>query len=230
MHPGPTRTQHRGLGGLKLPNIPKSPVFRQVENDSQPKPEKKKQDKVELSDCTEDAVDQVLKNARKTPQVGVTSQVIVSEDGRFEASIDLRMKSDGSFDLDLAVKFAESSSTQLSSMQSVAIPEGKFHTGNTPSALSYTGLRANAERYTSYEQTLETRGFQANIFFEEAKAVALKAEQVHGAGTGAEYLSVSREIAHEFTLNVSISGDDINRFNEIGESLDLMIREHCRAF
>ncbi|MBI1388882.1 MAG: hypothetical protein GC154_10590 [bacterium] len=258
---------NNGLASLVKSPLTHAPVSstRDASND---KSDGKDKDKVDLSNFAKDAADKAVESARKNGlKPGVTNQVIVSDDGRFEASIDLRKASDGSFSLDLAVKFAQSSVTGLSSTQGQAVsqqpqpksasdsavknaadqdeatapdvpaeeasgdvdqgdsvstdgtssPQPQFQDGG--SGLSYSGLQAYAARYTSFEQQLSTRDFQANIFYEESKAVALKASQAHGNATGANVLDVAKGVAHEFTLNISISGADLNNFNDIADQL-----------
>lgn len=207
----------------RLNNLPQllqsNPAKISTEKERENDPKKK--DRVDLSNFAEDAAQKALENARKSPRLGNTNQIIVSEDGRFEASIDLRLKQDGSFDLGLAVKFAQSSSAQIGTFQQQALPEGmELQTEEKdPVDLSYRSLKASQERYVSYEQQLETRGFQARIFYEEAKSVSLGAAAAHGEAIGGNLLAVSGQVAHEFTLNVSISGESLDAFNQAAEDL-----------
>ncbi len=176
--------------------------------------EDEKKDRVELSDEAENEIQQAIDQAI---QQGVTQQVVVSKDGRFEVSIDMRVNDDGSYDMDLAVRFAESRGAALDYQAQGALPEPG--SPPPPAHSGYHSMEARAERYTSFEQSLETRGFQASIFFEQSKSVAMKAEQAYGSETGGQYLSTARQVSQEFVLNVSIHGDDITKFNEVGEAL-----------
>ncbi len=220
--------------GLSLPNQlksgllapPTSPLLRSInsplkESNTETEKDEEKKDRLEMSEFAEDAVEKAVENARKTPQVGETNQIIVSEDGRFEASIDLRLKSDGSFDLDLAVNFAQSSMQQLEGTRPAALPENpeNLEMESKPAQLSYQSMEAAAQRYTSFEQTLQTRDFEARIFFEESKSVALVAERNHGSEMGGEVLSVAKKVSHEYSLNLSISGKDLDSFNMAAEEL-----------
>lgn len=173
-----------------------------------------KEDRVELSDDAEKEVQQAVDNAIRQ---GVTEKIVVSADGRFEISMDLRVNDDGSYDMDMAVRFAQSQGAALDYLSQGALPESSGST--MPDQMGYSSFEALAERYTSYEQTLETRGFQANIFFEQAKSVALTAEEAYGTDSGERYLSAAKDVSDEFVLNISISGDDITKFNEVGEAL-----------
>ncbi len=218
----------RNQAGLGLLNSSASPLLKSVQQQAKPEflsqkdeDEKKDKDRVELSNFAEEAVNKAVENARKSPRIGETNQIIVSEDGRFEASIDLRRRADGSFDLDLAVSFGQSSMQQLNGSRSLALPESpeNLELDQNPASLRYNSLQASSERYTSYEQLLQTRDFEARIFFEESKSVALKAEQAYGGESGEQVLSVAKEVAHEYTLNISISGKDLDSFNAAAEDL-----------
>ncbi len=220
----------RSLGLQSQPNSSGRPALlppvsnqnREAKENNPNDRQSKEGDRVELSKFTEDAVNQALENARKSPQAGSTSTVFVSEDGRFEASIDLQIRRDGSYDLDLAVNFAQSRAALLGTSQQQALPEGQREgdelARQTPNNFSQS-LSASAERYTSFEQSLSTRGFEANIFYEEAKSVAFKAEQSFGKESGENVLNVAKEVSREFTLNISISGDDIREFNNVADQL-----------
>lgn len=204
-----------GAGVGLLRNLDEN--LRESEKDRK---KEKDQDKLELGNFSERAAQQALENARRMPRIGATNEIVVSEDGRFEASVDIRFKSDGSYELDLAVRFAESSAASLKSMAALGAPkEGEFETQDKRNQFSYSGMQAYAERYTSFEQILQTRGFEARIFFEESKAIGFRAEEAHGDGVGKRMTSVASQMAHEYTLNVSIRGDNLNDFNDIANTL-----------
>lgn len=177
----------------------------------------KKGDRVELSQFAEDAAKEALENAKKSPANGTTSQILVSQDGRFAASIDLKINQDGSYDMELAVRFAASDAAKALLGTGMVSPDG---TGN-PQETQRASLQATqtVQRYTSYEHTLETRGFQARIFYEEAKGISQRVEQAYGGEAGAAYMNVAQQVSHEFSLNISISGDDIHAFNEVAANL-----------
>jgi hypothetical protein len=219
----------RGLGlplltqlGVNSNSNPLLSPMRQLQESQKPaleeKDDKKKSDRLDLSDFAEKAAEEALASAKKSPGNGVTNQIIVSEDGQFQASIDLRINADGSYDMDLEVNFAASRAAMLEQFQST-MQEGNLEKSNSSSGLSYTGMQELSQRYTSYEQVLETRGFEARIFFEQANEVSFSAAQMHGQEAGQQYLGVAKQISEEYTLNISISGDDINAFNEVGETL-----------
>ena len=192
--------------------------------------EEKEEDRLELSNFAQEAADTALEQARKSLQVGETNQIFVSEDGRFEASIDLRIQTDGSYDMELEVRFAESSAMQLENSQTFALP-GSVDTmeiGDTPTYTTQQSLQSLSQRYTAYEQYLKTRDFEAHIFYEESKSVALKAESAFGNGAGTNYLSVAGEISHEYSLNISIHGEDINNFNAVAN--DLIATDNSETF
>ncbi|MEW6235856.1 MAG: hypothetical protein AB1656_10755 [Candidatus Omnitrophota bacterium] len=205
-------------------------------------------DKVDLSNFAQEAAQQAIEQAQQSPKTGATNSIIVSADGRYEASIDLQINQDGSYDLELAVSFAQSRAAMInsssSSSNSLAYQQdnsgdetltptnatGSEASANAgavpaeqanavPARSSLNSASASYNRYTSYEQTLETRDFQARIFYEEAKSVAVSAEQAYGSEAGSQYLSVAGEVANEFTLNISISGADINNFNSVAQDL-----------
>ncbi len=229
-NPGVSR--QNGLSPLRQPSI-----LRNLQE--QNKVEDDKKDKLDLSSFAKNAADEAIQNARSKPELGATNQIIVSEDGRFEASVDLKINSDGSFALDLAVRFAESSAVGVQSfngsqeqiteqpdvqtIEEQAAPDevegDEFALEENPGNLSLAGFDALAARQTSFEQIVSTRDFQAQIFFEETKAVALSAQQAQGDAVAGEFLGVSQQVAQEFTLNVSISGTDLNNFNAIAEEL-----------
>ncbi len=180
--------------------------------------QKDKEDKVEIQEFAQDAIDQALKNASNGNTNGTTKQIIVSEDGRFEASIDLQLRADGSFDLDLEVGFAESRSasiTELSSYDS-----------------SFGDLQAQAGYYTSisqdtlveFEQSITGRDYQAQIFYNEATHVAASVGAQYGGDLGGQVSGVAGELAREFSMRISISGESLDSFNqqvsEMAESED----------
>lgn len=216
--------------------IPNNPLLQRVEQQKQnEKADEKKKDEVELSDFIKEAADEAVSNARKTP--GATSQVFVSEDGRFEVSVDLQVRSDGSFDLDLAVGFAQSRGAAIESTQNtqqLIAKQDQSTDGEVPetteddavvdpnaSPLQQFGSTASAiaQQYTSYEQSLSTRDLQVNIFFEEAKSVAFNTEQKFGSETADQFSSVAGQISNEFKLNINISGSDISNFNQAASDL-----------
>ena len=232
LNPNNRLSGQTGLSSLRQPNILRS---LQEQN----KPEDEKKDKLDLSSFAKNAADDAIQQARTKPELGATNQIIVSEDGRFEASVDLKINSDGSFALDLAVRFAESSAvgvqsftgsqeqitdeTNLEAIEDQAAPDelesDEFALEDNPANLSLAAFDAIAARQTTFEQIVRTRDFQAEIYFQESKAVALSAQQSHGDGVASEFLGVSQQVAQEFTLNVSISGTDLNNFNAIAEEL-----------
>jgi len=220
----PTQGGNSLLSPLSL--LPQSLKPKEKTNSPQDEKEKdpEKKDRVDLSKFAEDAAQKAVDNAKKQPQVGSTNQIFVSQDGRFEASIDLQVRADGSYDMELAIKFAQSQSTRLDSALNPALPDSQQNQQNTdiqqqPADLQYQSTQASVSRYTSFEQELKTRDLQAKIFFEESKSVALKAEQAYGQDAGNGVLSTAQEVAHEFNLNISISGKDINNFNAAAADL-----------
>ena len=204
-----------------LQNLNKS-LDKTAETEKQRETDEKKKDRLETSDGEGSTTGSALQSALRN---GDTQQIVVSEDGRFEASIDMRLNADGSYSLDMSVHFANSqaAAAAMSSMQQVedqtGTEEQEANLEEDPASLAYKGASASYERYTSYEQILQTRGFEASIFFEEAKSVAAQAEQAYGSEMGAEYTSVAGAVAHEYTLNISISGDDLSNFNQVAEDL-----------
>lgn len=227
---------NRGSGGLQtnLLQLQSNPLLQQVQKQKDAeKAEDEKKDEVTLSDFVKEAADEAVETAKKTP--GATSQVFVSEDGRFEVSVDLQVRGDGSFDLDLAVGFAQSSAAAIESngqqqalqAKSDAPEDGaedvdgnavanpaEFPVGEFGSSASLL-----AERFTSYEQSLTTRDLQVNIFFEESKSVALETQQKFGSEAADQFSSVAGQVSNEFKLNINISGDDINNFNQAAADL-----------
>ena len=232
-----------------------------LDNSKKPEEEKpsgKKDDQVDLSNFVKDSAAKAVENAQRSPRAGDTNQVFVSQDGRFEVSIDLQVRSDGSYDLELQVGFAQSQAFGLSSTQSgggavapastedaissadqpvpasdYADPTAVAATNGEPVPAtdkplqydqsqpdqSYQSLSAYLQRYTSFEQVLQTRDFEAHIFFEQSKTVALAAEQAYGSDSGDQVLNVAQNVASEFRLNISISGSDINNFNDVASQL-----------
>ncbi|MDP8245997.1 MAG: hypothetical protein P9L94_18080 [Candidatus Hinthialibacter antarcticus] len=227
-------SSQNGLSPLRQPNI-----LRGLQDQTKSPADDEKKDKLDLSTFAKDAADGAIQQARTKPELGATNQIIVSKDGRFEASVDLKINSDGSFALDLAVRFAESSAAGIQSytgtQQQVAdeteliegeeqpVPEDaetdEYSLEENPTDLSLSSFDAIAARQTTFEQIVSTRDFQAEIFFQESKAVALSAQQAQGDAIAGEYLGVSKQVAQEFTLNVSISGTDLSNFNAIAEEL-----------
>ncbi|RJP35346.1 MAG: hypothetical protein C4527_00750 [Candidatus Omnitrophota bacterium] len=220
---GLSQSNQSRLGLLASPSssLLKSLQQKQEKDEIDSKKKEEKEDRLELSQFAENAVEQAVNQARKSPQVGATNQIIVSEDGRFEASIDLRLHADGSFDLDLAVSFAQSGVQQLQSLNQTALPESTNNpeSNQKPVNYNYNSTQAAYQRYTSFEQILQTRDFEARIFFEESKSAAMVAEQAYGSEMGNNVLSVAKEVSHEFTLNLSISGSDLSNFNAAVEEL-----------
>ncbi len=223
---------------LQLPNS--NPLLQQIQQkNANEKADEKKKDEVTLSNFVKDAAEEAVDNARQTP--GTTSQVFVSEDGRFEVSIDLQVRRDGSFDLDLAVGFAQSQGAAISSQtngggqqtieeQSTVEEAEAAATGESPQEgavtepnafppAQFSGFSGIAERFTSFEQSLSTRDLEVNIFFEEAKSVEFQARQQFGDETGDRFQAVAGQISNEFQLNINISGSDINNFNEAANDL-----------
>jgi hypothetical protein len=199
------------IGGIGL----KTPSLRETQEAESEKEEKT--DRLEVSSDEQNEIDKAINDAIAN---GVTQQIIVSEDGRFEASIDMRVNADGSYELDMAVRFAESRSAMMEQAQmSIGDDSEEVDPESDSDSLTYQGAYAEYQRYTSYEQSLQTRGFEANIFFEEAKTVAASAEQAYGDEIGGEYMSVAGEVAHEYNLNISIKGDDLSNFNQVAEEL-----------
>lgn len=195
------------------------------------KESEKKKDRLETSDKERTDSTPNLMAALKN---GATQQVVVSKDGRFEASIDMRLNTDGSYTLDMSVHFANAQAAMMRSTQNAkgnqnapaeaeqedeSQEEQNANLEEDPTSLANQGVGAAYQRYTSYEQILQTRGFQANIFFEEAKSVAFAAERAYGSEMGNEYMAVAGEVAHEYTLNISISGGDLSNFNQVAEEL-----------
>ncbi|MBZ0255535.1 hypothetical protein K8I31_05710 [bacterium] len=245
-----------GLSALRQPNI-----LKNIQEKAKSPADDEKKDKLDLSNFAKDAANQAIKQARSKPELGSTNQIIVSQDGRFEASVDLKLNSDGSFALDLAVRFGQSSAAGVQSYtantanqqqqvqdqteivdqqqqvqnqtdqqqvegQDQAAPEDAqggqtddYSLDANPADLSLSSFDAIAARQTSFEQVVSTRDFQASIYYEESKAVALSAQQAQGDAVAGQYLGVSKQLAQEFTLNVSISGNDLSNFNAIAEEL-----------
>lgn len=228
---------NRGSGGLQsnLLQLQSNPLLQQVQNQKDAeKADDDKKDKVTLSDFVKEAADEAVETAQKTP--GATSQVFVSEDGRFEVSVDLQVRGDGSFDLDLAVGFAQSSAAALESngqqqalqdqslqAKSDAPEDGAENAVANPAEFPVGEFGSSAsllaERFTSYEQSLTTRDLQVNIFFEESKSVALETQQKFGGEAADQFSSVAGQVSNEFKLNINISGDDINNFNQAAADL-----------
>ena len=208
------------------------------ESDSTQDSEDKKKDRLETSTESNTSLDQIVQNAIKN---GTTQQIVVSQDGRFEASIDMRLNADGSYALDLSIHYANAQAAAIASQTtgsqttnqtqeiestkdpSVAPTTDDLTAQNEDQSLdpyqTYQGASVAYQRYTSYEQILQTRGFEANIFFEEAKSVAASAEQAYGQDMGNQYMSVAGQVAQEYTLNISISGDDLSNFNQVSQEL-----------
>lgn len=208
--------------GPAAPRIQNLPTPGESIRDRDDEDEEENKDSVELSDFVKEAAREAAENARKAPRAGETNQVFVSEDGRFEVSIDLQVRSDGSYDMELAVGFAQSQAFAAESLQRPALPAGEEASaeGEGPRGQSLqTSASALMERYVSYEQVLSTRDFEARIFFEQSKSVAASAEAAYGGGMGGAYMGVAAEVSNEFMLNVSISGADINNFNETAAQL-----------
>ena len=214
---------NKNLGGLSslIPSSLKQSNISEPQKSlvEQQKDEKKKEDKVDISSFAEDAAKKAMETAQKSPKNGETNQVFVSEDGRFEASVDMRLNSDGSYDMDLALRFAQSSATMISGATQQALPQGDAKTSNQLSDLSYSGASLSAQRYTSFEQQLETRDFQARIFYEQTKTIAASAEQMHGSDIAGQITNASQQMAQEFKLNISISGKDLSNFSEVTDTL-----------
>jgi len=226
-HRRPGFANQNGLPNLLQQNLQPStnPLLQRL-NQIKPTTEEereepsKKKDQLDVSDFAKKAAREALENSKSSPRAGQTQQVFVSEDGRFEATIDLQKKSDGTFDLDLAVKFAQSSAISAGQASIGLLPQGEdAGVEQYPAELQFSSLKASAERFTSYEQILETRGFQANIFFEESKRIAFQAEQTFDSSTAAKITNVSQEVAREFTLNISIQAESLEDFNSATESL-----------
>ncbi len=226
----PTNTTPANSLANQLNNLVKTDKNNKLEEIR--KESEKKKDRLETSDEERTDATQNLMTALKN---GATQQVVVSKDGRFEASIDMRLNADGSYTLDMSVHFANAQAAMMSSAQNAAenqtVPtdvEGQADESQEdqnanleedPTSLAYKGAGAAYQRYTSYEQVLQARGFEANIFFEEAKSVAYAAEQAYGSEMGNKYMAVAGELSHEYTLNISISGDDLSNFNQVAEEL-----------
>lgn len=181
--------------------------------------EEGEEDRVELSDFTEEAARKALEQANRSPQQnGGANQIFVSQDGRYEASIDLRYDASGAYELNMAVRFAQSSSMAAQTAQNL-VGAGEETAPAQANGGGSRGAEVYAERYTSFEQVLQTRDFEAQIFFEQAQSVGARAEQRTGEGVGQQVNSVAQNLAEQYTLNISISGSDLENFNQNVEQL-----------
>lgn len=164
-----------------------------------------KKDEVEIQEFAQDAIDQALSKAAQRP--GATQQIVVSEDGRFEASIDLQVRSDGSFDLDIEVGFAESRAASISEI--FASDPSLAQIGQ--SGASYAAVQQDT--LLEFEQIVAGRDFEARIFYSEATHVAAEIGSAYGDNVGGEVRGVAGELAREYKLNISVSGESLESFN-----------------
>lgn len=219
-----TNSNPNSLGIGAQPNSQGNSLLERIgrpERDSRPGKEREN-DRLDLSEFADQAAEKAVEEARRGPQVGDTNQIFVSEDGLFEASVDLRFNSDGSYELDLAVRFAESAAAGFESLAAPAQlsdENANPEDFGDPSLEFASGANVLAERYTSFEQVLEARGFQAEIFFEQSKSIAAGFSSGFDSELGQEFTSVAQQVSEEYTLNVSIRGDDLNNFNAVAEQL-----------
>lgn len=234
----PQKTSANSLANT-LQNLQKSDKTNKTSEDVE-----KNKDRYDASADDENSLSQILQQAVKN---GASQQIVVSEDGRFEASIDMKLNSDGSYSLDMSIHFANARAAMMAQQSSstasnketaqtgASLLTGGAETGDNasvakvgedagdsqgnPGSLNYQGADALYQSYTSYEQLLQARGFQASIFYEQAKTVAASAERAYGSDMGNQYMSVAGGVAQEYTLNISISGDDLSNFNDVAQQL-----------
>ncbi len=172
----------------------------------------RKGDSVDIQDSAKQAVDQAMENAAQKRPGGATNQIFVSEDGRFEASVDLQVRQDGSFDLNLEVSMAEARSASIAEIY--AADPSLARLGE--SGASYASVQQDT--LVSFEQIVTGRDFEARLFYEEASHVAVEVGNAYGDQLGGEVRGVAGELANEYTLNISISGESLESFNrQVGE-------------
>lgn len=167
-----------------------------------------KEDQVDIQQFAQDAIGQALEKAAQRPRSGLTNEIVVSEDGRFQASIDLQLRSDGSFDLDIEVGFAEARSA---SMQEILAYDPSM-AQITQSGFSLASVQQDT--LTEFEQVVGGRDFEARLFYSEATHVAASVGQAYGSEVGGQVTQVAGELAREYTLNINISGASLESFNQ----------------
>jgi len=166
-------------------------------------------DKVELSSLARDAIKEAVDSALHQPVNGATQQVFVSEDGRYQVTIDLKLNRDGSFDLDLSVGMAAG---RAAGVQGLLQEEPGIGANELPGGVGMAGAVAIQETTLEYERLLATREWEARIFYSSTERVAAAVEQAHGPELGGGVLSVGADLSREFQLNISITGEDLNSF------------------
>lgn len=170
-----------------------------------------KGDKVELSNFASEAIEEAVGNALHSMVNGATQQVFVSEDGRYQATIDLQVNRDGSFNLDISVGMAASRTAGAQLLQGEPINHGlelRAYPGNT----SFVSARVLQETTLEYERQIATRDWEAQIFYSSTERVAAGVSRVHGPDVGGKVLSVGSELSREFQMNISISGENLDSF------------------
>ncbi|HPA47894.1 MAG TPA: hypothetical protein PLG59_16900 [bacterium] len=170
--------------------------------------EDEKEDTVELSDFAKQAVEQAVEQAESGGLVnGTTQQVFVSEDGRYEASIDLRLNGDGSFDLDISVGMAQSRTAGIGSQQSSGNGE-VAGSGNAYSSSASMMSRTTVE----YERMIAQDDWQAQIYYSSVQQAAVGISQSYGEDMGNQVMQVGAQLSKEFQMNISVSGADLDSF------------------
>ncbi len=190
-------------------NPPDRSVSRPDEKDDEEErtEREKDSDKVELSNFTEDAIEEAVRDAQLTN--GTTQQVFVSEDGRYEASIDLKINADGSFDLDIEVGLAES---RAAGIQVAEGYEGEQEVAANAGRMEMASARYMQETTVEYERLLATRDWEARVFYSSTERVAAQVEQAQGSEMGGRVLSVGGQLSNEYKMNISISGENLDSF------------------
>jgi len=187
----------------------KNSIMNIQEKDKEDKNEEKKEDTVQLSDFAKQAVEQAVEQAEGGQLVnGTTQQVFVSEDGRYEASVDLRLNGDGSFDLDISVGMAQSKSAGIGSPQTGGNGEvagsGAVYSSSAGSMMSRTTVE--------YERMIAQDDWQAQIYYSSVQQAAVGISQSYGEEMGDQVMQVGAQLSKEFQMNISVSGEDLDSF------------------
>ncbi len=208
--------QHGLLGDLasRIQRYAASPPSRvevpehdEEEDDEKRTESEKKSDKVELSNFAEKAIEEAVRDA--TLSNGATQQVFVSEDGRYEASIDLKINADGSFDLDIEVGLAEA---RAAAVQTTEPMEGEYEVSGKRGWMEMASAQYLQETTVEYERLLATRDWEASVFYSSTERVAAQVEQAHGSEMGGRVLSVGGQLSNEYRMNISVSGENLDSF------------------
>lgn len=201
-----------GAGTQRLPEALAKPQDDETKRIGEEEDERRltgqKEDSVDIQDFARQAVDQAMESAAQRRSGGGTNQIFVSEDGRFEASVDLQVRQDGSFDLNLEVSMAEARSASIAEIY--AADPSLARLGE--SGASYASVQQDS--LVSFEQVVTGRDFEARLFYEEASHMAVEVGNAYGEQLGGEVRGVAGELANEYTLNISISGESLESFNQ----------------